>query len=273
MKTILATVDFSETSNNAAHYAAALCKSLSSKLILLHAYHVPVTMPEHGYIPAIMDMKGDSEVQMKKLVKQLRSKFKYLDIHPELKMGLASEIIEETAKAKNAELIVMGINGKSGFIKKHMIGTVTTHVAKTSCIPVLIVPTNTKFTKIKNIAFACDLDKVLEKNTAILKVKQFCSLFRSKLELINVIKPGEKMSVEKAETGNYIEGKLDLTNHNAFFVYNKEVYRGLLDYISYYAPDLVIMSPKKHGFFHDLFIGSNTDKLAFYSPVPILTVH
>jgi len=273
MKTILATVDFSPASDNAVHYAANLCRYFGAKLVLFHAYHVPVVSFENGFVPPVIDMKTDSEEELKKLTHKLRCKYKDINIRYHVKMGLAAEVIEEAAQCKCADLIVMGIRGESGSLKKHFMGSVTTQVAKTSYIPVLIVPENSKFIKIKNVAFACDLDKTFETNSIVTKVKNYCKEFKAALEVLNVMKPGEEMSPEKAEVGNYIEEKLEITNHNTFFIYDKKVYRGLLEYIDHYDTDMIIMCPRKHSFWRDLFKKSNTERLAFRSHIPILTVH
>jgi nucleotide-binding universal stress UspA family protein len=273
METILVPVDFSAASNNATQYAAQLSRLFSSKLILLHAYHVPVTNFEAGYIPPVIDMKEESQAEMLKMTEELRKSFSDIKIEYKLEMGFAAELIEEKAKELDADLIIMGMNRDPGVLKEHVLGSVATKVAKVSQIPVLIVPENHKYNKVHKIAFACDFDKELEENTALIKVKYFASLFNAELEVLNVIKPEEEISVQKAEMDHLIEQKLKTTNHNTFFIYDDKVDHGLIEFITNNKVDLIITCPKNHNFLHKLFVESNTEKLAFHSPIPLLTIH
>jgi nucleotide-binding universal stress UspA family protein len=273
METLLVPVDFSEAANNAALYAANLCRLFSSKLILFHAYHYPPASFEPGYIPPILDLKDESQDELKKMQSELKSHFPEVEVEILIEMGLAADMIEAMARQKNADLIVMGITGQDSFAREHIIGSVSTQVAQVSKIPVLIVPPQAKYSKVSKIAYACDFDKHLATNTTLIKVKYYCSLFNAELQILNVVKPEEEISVEKAQTDEYIEEKFKTTNHNTFFIYDKKVDKGLLEFIENHKVDMIITSPKKHNFFRDIFVESNTKKLAFHSPIPVLTIH
>lgn len=273
MENIFLAVDFTEASKNAAEYAANLAGYFGAKLTLFHAYHAPISNFETGYIPPISDMKAESEQEIKKFMTELSGKFKGIEMDYCIDMGFAGDIVEDTAAEKKADLIVMGIAGQNSVIKEHLVGSVATQIAQSSKISVLIVPEHCKYSKIKNIAFACDFDKKLEENNTLLKVKYFTSLFDAELDIINVMGPREEISVEKASLDEFIENKLLNTKHKTFFVYEERVDRGILEFLENNNCELIITSPKKHNVFHNLFIESNTKKLVFHSPVPILTIH
>lgn len=273
MENIFLAIDFTSASKNAAEYAANLAGFFGAKLTLFHAYHAPITNFETGYIPPITDMKAESEEEIKKLKVSLETQFKGLEIETCLDLGLAGDVVEENAKAKNADLIIMGIAGQGSVIKEHLVGSVATQIAQDSKIPVIIVPEHCKYTRVKNIAFACDFDKKLETNTTLLKIKYFVSLFDAELEILNVMDPKDEISVEKAATDVYIEEKLQNTRHKTFFIYEEEVDRGIVEFLENNKCELIITSPKKHNFFYNLFKESHTKKLAFHSPIPILTIH
>jgi nucleotide-binding universal stress UspA family protein len=273
METLFVPVDFSPAANNAANYAAHLCRLFSSKMVLFHAYHYPPVAFEPGYIPPVLDLKEEAEAEMNKLRAELLTEFPELDIEVFQEMGLAAEVIESIANHKEADLIVMGITGQGSFARERLIGSVATEVAQVSKTPVLIVPEQVKYTRVQKIGYACDFDKNLENNTTLIKVKYFCSMFNAELQILNVVKPEEEISVEKADTDIYIEEKFSTTNHNTFFIYEKKVDKGLLEFLELHHVDMLITSPKSHSFFHDLFAESNTKRLAFHSPVPILAIH
>lgn len=273
MENILAPIDFSKGSLNSARYAANLARFFSAKLILYHVYHLPLNNFETGYISPMEDSKSEVKAELEKYTAQLLKDFEGIEIQSHLDMGFASDQILSAAKRYHADLIVMGISGQNKFIKEHIIGSTSAKVAQTSKIPVMIVPEHVNYSKIHKIAYACDLDQSLEENTTLVRVKYFCALFDAELEILNVRKPSQEMSVEEADTDRYVEDKFKTTRHHSFFIYENKVDRGLIEFLDHEKTDLIISSPKSHGFFHNLFIESNTSKLIFHSPVPILTVH
>jgi nucleotide-binding universal stress UspA family protein len=273
MENILTAVDFSASSKNAAEYAASLAGYFGAKLTLYHTYHIPALGFEAGYVPPITDMKEETEEEMKKWMVELSDKFKGVEIDYLLEMGFAADTIENAARERQADLIVLGLTGQSNAIKEHILGSVATKVAETSRIPVLIVPEHVRYTKIKKLSYACDFDKDLESSSILMKVKYFASLFDAELQILNVMKPEEEISVEKAETDSFIEEKLQTTKHNTFFIYDNKVDKGVIEFIDHHKTDILITCPKTHGFFHHVFSESLTKRLAFHSPVPILTIH
>ena len=273
MENIVAATDFSASSKNALHYAANLAGYFKAKLTLFHAYHIPVLNTEAGYIPPLTDTKKVAEEELVKWIEDLYKEFPGADIDYVLEMGFAADIIEEVAIDKHANMIVMGISNQNSFLKEHLVGSVSTTVAQTSSIPVLIVPETAKYSRIKKISYACDFDKNLESTGVLSKVKYFCSLFNAQLQILNVMKPEEEISVEKAETDSYVEEKLYSTIHDTFFIYDEKVDKGVMEFVEHHDTDILITSPKNHNFLHNLFVESKTKKLAFHSHVPVLTIH
>lgn len=273
MENILTAIDFSASSKNAAEYAANLAAYFGAKLTLYHNYHIPALGFEAGYVPPITDMKEETEAEMKKLVAEIAAKYESVDVDYKLEMGFAADMIENAARERQADLIVLGLTGQNNNIKEHILGSVATKVAETSRIPVLIVPEHVRYSKIRKLSYACDFDKELESSSVLMKVKYFASLFDAELQILNVMKPEEEITVEKAETDSYIEDKLQTTKHNTFFIYDNKVDKGVIEFIDHHKTDILITCPKTHGFFHNMFVESTTKKLAFHSPVPILTIH
>lgn len=273
MENILVAIDFSSSSKNTAIYAANLAGYFDAKLTLFHAYHVSGLGFDAGYIPPIEDLTAEIESEMKKFENWLKYNYNGVKVDHCLEMGLAADAIEGVAKEKEADLIIVGLSGQNDAVKEHIFGSIAAKVAETSRIPVLVVPENTHYKPIKKIAYACDLDKQLETNDCLMKVKYFCSLFEAELQVLNVIKPEEEMSVEKANTDSYLEEKFYTTKHNTFFIYDERVDKGVITFLEHHESDLLITCPKTHNFFHNLFIESNTKKLLFHSPVPILAIH
>src|SRR5687767_1360079 len=123
MKTILVPTDFSEASQNALDYAAEIAKPLKAKLILFHAYHLPIVsgqMPVN--LPSEVEIEKETMDILRRMGQALHKKHGP-KIHVAIvsKLGLAVDLINELVKANNIDLIVMGMQG-GGLITQKLIG-------------------------------------------------------------------------------------------------------------------------------------------------------
>jgi nucleotide-binding universal stress UspA family protein len=138
--------------------------------------------------------------------------------------------------------------------------------------PTLIIPEKVTYHPIRRISFACDMEKTEE--TALISIaKYFSKIFKAELEIVNIERPEEEVSYEKSRTSVFIEKKLEGTSHKIIYVTENNVAKGLEDYYDSHLSDIIIVSPKKHTFFHHLFKENITNELAFNEHIPILAIH
>jgi nucleotide-binding universal stress UspA family protein len=57
MKTILVPTDFTEVSKNALEYVIEMVKVMPAKIVLFHAYHVPIVATDAIVVPSLDDVK------------------------------------------------------------------------------------------------------------------------------------------------------------------------------------------------------------------------
>ncbi len=275
METIIVPTDFSATADNAAEYALELANFLNGRIILVNAYHpyLPANY-QAGFSPDLIEIqKGSVLEKLKKLKKDLLSKHgRNFDIECVAEMGFSFDVINLVAKRENADLIVMGITGEAGKVKRHMIGSTTLDVARNQELPVFIVPENVKFFPIKKISFACDLEKT-EQTNLIYTAKSFCKVFGAELEIVNVDKQKKAVSLEKVVTNYFIEQNLQNIKHQTVRIGGNNVTHELEDYFESHQTDLIMLNPKKHNLFYSMFNYSITKELAFHSKLPLLTIH
>ncbi len=227
-----------------------------------------------GYIPPVVDLQQDAEESAKKEIAELKLLFPDLQIDHLIRMGGAASLIKDVAVDINTDLIILGIESHRGKVKELIIGTTSTYLFKQSPVPVLVIPEDHKFKKIENIGFACDFDDDdLERSPALDKVKEFCILFGAKLEILNVAEPFEEVSAEKENKMNFVEQKFSSIDHKTAVIRDTNVKKGVLELIKQYNMDLLIITPKKHNFFQRMFSESDTKKLTFHSPIPVLGIH
>ncbi len=273
METILVPTDFSPAANNATDYAVELAKFFDAKLVLVNAYTIPPVNYEAGFSVEIVTalQKGSAE-QLQTLKKQLLTKNESLTVECEEEMGSPFDVIQSAVKKYNADLIVMGIVGEAGKLKEHIIGSTAVNVARQIEIPAFIIPEKVKYSRIHKISFACDMEKT-EETILVYVVKYFSKMFDAELELVNVEKPNVEVSYEKAKTSVFMERKLDTVKHKTVYITENEVAKGLQTYFETHPTDVIMLNPKKHTIFHNLFNESVTKELAFHVHKPILTIH
>lgn len=273
MKTILAATDYSKPSLNAVHYAAELALHTKAKLLLYHAFQVPMISSEAGLVAIpFEDLEKANSTRLNKIASSLRKKYgTKIEISCLAEMGFAADTFEEVVKAKKIDLLVMGIKG-AGKVSEVIIGSLASDLAGRVQCPVFIIPEKASFKKAKKIVFASDNENIAD--TANLKVlRELASVFKSKLFLLNVRDPNKLISAEKrkaSEIEKYFKG----IDHSIDFVNNKydDVVAVINDFVKDRDADMVAMISRKHSLISRIFNGRKTKKMAFHTNVPLLAL-
>ncbi|HWY10616.1 MAG TPA: universal stress protein [Bacteroidia bacterium] len=274
METILIPTDFSPSAANAVDYAIELAKFFDSRIVLVHAYPVPNISYEVPFpVETISTFQKISEEKLSALKKEILEKHgRDFDIECISDMGSPFEVIEAAAKKTNADLIVMGIIGEAGAFKEHIIGSTAVAVARKLEVPTFIIPETIKYQRIQKISFACDLEKT-EETDLVYVAKYFSKVFDAELEIVNVEDPEGKITHEKAISYLFVEEKLEHVNHKTTHIEGANVAEQLENYFTFHPTNVIMLNPKKHNIFYNLFNQSITNTLAFHSMLPILAIH
>jgi nucleotide-binding universal stress UspA family protein len=272
METILVPTDFSETADNALDYAIELAKLTNSKLILLHAYHLPIQASPDLLYPTISE--AELERINKKGLQNLEEKIKVHE--PDIKIellsqyGLAVDVIIEATEKEKIDLIIMGIS-EAGTFGETIIGSNAVDVIRRSANPVLIVPSKAKYKKPEKIVFATDYLE-LKNNRPISLLLDFVAIFKAKLFVVNVVGENEEMSAEKEAVIVKVEKLLEESDHSIHHPVNQNIVEGLNEFISNTAAEIIAMISHKHNVFYSLLNLSSTKKMAFHTKVPLLAL-
>lgn len=260
MNTVIVPVDFSETSLNAARYAAQLLTG-----------HYGVTMVlYHSYSKSSEAAKvtEDLETLKKVLQKDHIVKIEVL-AHEESDFV---DGLERAARHRRADLVIMGITGKSA-IAQVFFGSNTLKMAERKVCPVLIIPPDSIFKPLKNVMLTSDFKNTLD-TTPSVPIKDFLNVFRPKLHVVNVDKD-HYISL----TEDYENEKQELSK--MFKDYNPEFYFMRLydvdEAINLFAEsrniDLIIAIQKNHSFIGKLLSGNRAKTLSYHSKMPIMVMH
>ena len=135
IRTILVPIDFSSHADAVLEWAAHLAKEHGSKLVLLHAYHLPVDFQqlEGAYLPPDFwaQVKADSAATLRE---------QGLSVETVVREGYPATAIEEEARTRHADLVVIGTRGHSG-LKHLLLGSIAERVVQKAPCPVLAVKT------------------------------------------------------------------------------------------------------------------------------------
>lgn len=274
MATILIATDFSPAAGNAVEYGVHLAKFFDARIVLVNAYPVPATDYETGFSTEMINsLQHGAEEELEKLKKEICEKYhRDFEIECTAQMGFPKEVLLSAVQKYDADMVVLGITGHAGKIKEHIIGSTAIKSARHLEVPVFIIPEHVSYKPIRKIAFACDLERT-EESDIVYITKYFANIFDSELEVIYIEKPLEELSVAKSVSSQFVEKKLESVKHKTVYCTDKDTGHGLRDYFKEHPADLIIVNPKKHSVFHNLFHESVTKELAFHSSVPILTIH
>jgi nucleotide-binding universal stress UspA family protein len=139
---ILVPLDFSRHADSVLEWAAHLAEEHQSRLLLLHAYHLPVEFQqlEGAYLPQDFwaSVKTEAEQNLKRYAEPLRAKGLAVDVI--VREGYPATVIEQEAVDQRADLIVIGTRGLSG-LKHLLLGSIAERVVQKAPCPVLTVKT------------------------------------------------------------------------------------------------------------------------------------
>ena len=260
MHRVIIPVDFSETSLNAARYAAKmLAGKENAQAVLYHNYD--------------SDDEYDICLNYQESLKKEFLKAGVKNGVCEHEMG--GDLIENIsllAHSIRATLVVMGITGKSA-IRQIMFGSNTLKLIDKNLYPVMIIPPDAVYKGVTHVAFATDFKNV-ELSTPSQLIGSVLQLFDPKIHIVHVTKEkdillSEEMQKEKEKLAQMFEH----FRNEFFFITRNDFYEALDSFITEHNIDVLITVPKHQSNSSSLFKSTHTKRLAYHSHIPILAAH
>lgn len=140
IRCILVPVDFSRHAEPVIEWAAHLAERHGGRLVLLHAYHLPVEFQqvEGAYLPPDFwtKVKSEAEQGLAAHVEALRRRG--LEAEAVVREGYPASVIEEEAERLGADLVVIGTRGLTG-LRHLLLGSIAERVVQKAPCAVLTV--------------------------------------------------------------------------------------------------------------------------------------
>jgi len=193
MNKILVPTDFSKQAGYALDAAVDIARKNGSEILLLHVIEgfssgsfstmggVPDDLNEEVFMAKLLE-KGKAELD------KLAGKEGYAgaQIHTKVQIGNAFTHISKDILENDADLVVMGSQGTSGY-EEAFIGSNTEKVVRHANCPVITIKNPVDFAQVNDIAFAADFrDK---ESNVITSIKTIQEALGAKLHLVKVDTP------------------------------------------------------------------------------------
>jgi nucleotide-binding universal stress UspA family protein len=275
MKKILLPTDFSEAATNAFVHALEFAKIVKAELILLHTFEIPVYdsqfFPEN-YAAIYNSLELARFDMFKEEIPKLRAiaqerKLEDIVIKHRLMDGDLLYNLKDVVRQDKIDFVIMGTTGVNDWTK-FFLGSNTSSVISEVEVPVLCVPVDAKFKKIKTIGFTT---RYREKDKKELrKVLKIAKKTNAKIKSLCVKTSGSDVTESAVK-----EFEAEFADENVEFLVlpSDDVKETIIDFILYKDIDILTTITHKRSFFESLFDSSFSNRIAKEVSVPVLVMH
>jgi len=273
MKTILIPVDFSTVCNNAINFAVALVnESKAERIVLLKSFYISIyaeLLPSADFVQLnaddIREERGKAIAQLKQLQENIQSQVSAsVKVDTALSESPLLRAVHEAIAEIKPDLLVLGSNSSEldeGYIAGELVS-----IAKSSPVPVLVVPADAAYRSIKNVLVPVEL-----------KTASGLAL----LDGLKLIAPNEQpqlLLLDIDENSREHQEELNKAIADLMVGYRYEVYQAnernkihaILSFARENNLDLIAALPGKNSFFYNLTHRNITEALALNAKRPVL---
>ncbi|MEG2103033.1 MULTISPECIES: universal stress protein [Flavobacterium] len=275
MKKILFPTDFSEAATNAFVHALEFAKIVKAELVLLHTFEIPVYdsqfFPEN-YASIYSSIELAKFEMFKDEIPKLRAiaaerKLEDIVIKHRLMDGDLIYNLKNAVEEDQIDFVIMGTSGASDWTK-FFTGSNTNSVISGVDVPVLCVPADAKFKKIKTIGFTT---RYREKDKEVLrKILKIAKKTDAKVKSLYV-----RSSDTDVDDATIKEWDKEFAAENVEFLVlpSDEIKETILDFILYKDIDILTTITHKRSFFESIFESSFSKKITKEVSIPVLIMH
>jgi nucleotide-binding universal stress UspA family protein len=260
MHRIIIPVDFSESSLRAARFASEMLAGKQDAVAII--YNNYETEDDHGI--CINYLESLKKEFLKKGVFTV-----------ELEHEMGGDLVDNITRlvqSYRATLVVMGITGRSA-VQQAMFGSNTLRLVDKNLYPVLIIPPDSTYNGINNVAFASDF-KNIEDTTPSDLIKSVLEMFNPKLHIVNISSEHYVSITEEIQQGKEKFNELFKNYKPEFYFISRNDFLEAMDnFVADYKIDMLITIPKHQSNTTSPFKTSRTKQLAYHSHIPILAAH
>lgn len=269
--TIIVATNFSDVAENAVEYAAAIAKHNNAKLILFNSFVIPMHAA-NTLLPGSSFQRLLNENEIRLIERSLSLSIAYdIEVGHESAYSFVEDELKLLLVKYDARLVVLGMQIKT--LEQDLWGNTTTTAIKKLKFPVLAVPMGAKFDGIKKVLFACDiLGGVSER--VLVNIKDMAMSLNAEVEVFNVNTALRELKREKeaVQVNNAIDDGLEGITYYYKQVRSNDVIKEIEKEIEVFGADILVMVPKKYGFWSSMVHTSKTRIMASGLRIPLLSI-
>jgi nucleotide-binding universal stress UspA family protein len=299
-KRLVCCVDFSEFSGRALHYAAALARWYDATLTAVHAIvNVPVVdvgTVAAGGMPRVQLAAVDRDVVDESLRTFVSAHVPSTQIVDAvvIEAGSVGDGLLVQAAALDAEMMVIGTHGRSGF-ERLLLGSVAEKILRKASCPVLVVPRHAAavppgdsapFTEIvcaidfsassaRALAYALDVAQEADARMTLLHVIEMPPELRALPRAEGIDVPAVRAAAE-ADCLQRLRAAVPESAHTYCAIHTEVIEgnpaREIVRMAEQRGADLIVMGVQGRSAVDMLIFGSKTHAVLHHAPCPVLTV-
>lgn len=272
MQPIIVAVDFSNTSIHAMEYAISVANKMKSDIHLI--WVDKFSSQESVYPDTSNENRNEAKKRFEELIAAYSSKLvKGISMDFKLKKGRIYREVDNMARLTEAELIVTGAHGISGY-EEFWIGSNAYKIVTCATNPVITVRHDFPIRKsIERILIP--MDGSIETLQKIPFVVKLATLFHSEVHLLithnSHLKSIQRITDKIAETARVYLQKHQVTVIEDCIIAN-DLTKAVLTYAEKVDADLIaIMTEQETPV--NIMLGAQAQQLINQSPIPVLSIH
>ncbi len=272
MKTILVGIDFLDSSLNALEHAVSIASMGKTDILMVWVnrpeYNKEVFLYEPEKLPDVVDEK------FQELITKYQPLLENGTISYTIKKGKVYKQIVKEAKAINAEMIVVGTHGSSGF-EKFWIGSNANKIVSATDLPVItirggidvlkpltriLLPIDSTLETRQKVPYASYLAKIHDAEIVV------TPLYTTKVETVR-----DRVSRYTEQVTQYMDDEEVKYRVEELEVDN--LAEDTIDFAKKIGANLICIMTEQERSTANLWLGPYAQRFVNHSPIPILSIH
>lgn len=272
MKQILLATDFSNSAANAMEYAMELAKVLNLEVCAIHAIHPTEGINNSTYNAIfIEDYYNNKREALKEWAAGYTSREEYqgIAVTTVCDVGFLKNVIGRYKDQHHVELLVMGITGSTGITG--IVGSNASMVVTKLKIPTLIIPLESKFSKVPVVTLATDYETRLSAEDVKALNEMMKGFGSEKMQVLYVVEKSDPKHIETFESK--LKGLIRHADLDFNYINEGSPLSGILDFIESHETDILCLVKHHHNIVYRLFTKSTVNQVMNKTVKAILVLH
>jgi len=270
MKQIIVAIDFSKTSLNALDYGIHLANEAKANIQMVWVDNT--TSEEVVFEGFAHEERNEKVVLLKELQGKYAKSLKYGKLDFKTRKGKVYIEIAQQAKSINADLIIAGTHGVSGF-EEFWIGSNAYRIVTNAPCPLITLRHDCKGCDINKIVIPIDSSQETRQKIPI--ASQIAQMFNSEIHVLSLYSTPLK-SVQR-RVDNYARHVIEYFEERKikYIAITKEsenITRTTIDYAESVNADLIAIMTEQETTTANIFLGPYAQQMINHSSVPVLSM-